>query len=139
MEPAENFSGHVVPEAQVGGPIALVQDGDKIIVDASARKIDWLVDEETKEQRWKEWQAAEHPLKVKRGVLLRYARDVQVGCFRQLSDGRTDLTTVAACECWSVLRLKEGVRLYESVDECAHVEYNKETHLSKSSVDIGLS
>ncbi|EJD03077.1 dihydroxy-acid dehydratase [Fomitiporia mediterranea MF3/22] len=69
--------GHVVPEAQVGGPIALVHDGDKIVVDAKARTIDWTVDEETKIQRQKEWEAAEHPLKVKRGVLLRYARDVE--------------------------------------------------------------
>ncbi|KAL5485349.1 hypothetical protein ACEPAI_7991 [Sanghuangporus weigelae] len=69
--------GHVVPEAQVGGPIALVRDGDKIVVDAKTRTIDWLVDEETKAQREKEWEAVEHPLKVKRGVLLRYARDVQ--------------------------------------------------------------
>ncbi|KAH8119269.1 dihydroxy-acid dehydratase [Phellopilus nigrolimitatus] len=68
--------GHVVPEAQVGGPIALVHDGDRIVVDAKTRTIDWQVDEETKAQRQKEWEAVEHPLKVKRGVLFRYARDV---------------------------------------------------------------
>ncbi|PAV18823.1 dihydroxy-acid dehydratase [Pyrrhoderma noxium] len=68
--------GHVVPEAQVGGPIALVHDGDRIVVDAHTRTIDWQVDEETKAKRLKEWQAVEHPLKVKRGVLYRYARDV---------------------------------------------------------------
>ncbi|KAI5123692.1 hypothetical protein M0805_001720 [Coniferiporia weirii] len=68
--------GHVVPEAQVGGPIALVHDGDKIVVDAKTRTIEWLVDEETKAQRLKEWEATEHPLKARRGVLFRYARDV---------------------------------------------------------------
>ena len=47
-------------------------------MDAKTRTIDWLIDEETKTQRKKQWDAVEHPLKVKRGVLLRYARDVQV-------------------------------------------------------------
>ena len=73
-----NFIGHVVPEAQVGGPIALVHDGDRIVVDAHTRTIDWQVDEETKAKRLKEWHAVEHPLKAKRGVLYRYARDVAV-------------------------------------------------------------
>lgn len=56
----------------------MVHDGDKIVVDAASRTIEWLVDDETKEQRRKEWESSEHPLPVKRGVLLRYARDVQV-------------------------------------------------------------
>jgi len=68
--------GHVVPEAQVGGPIALVKDGDKIVVDAASRTIEWLVDDATKLERRKEWTAEDHPLKVRRGVLFRYARDV---------------------------------------------------------------
>ncbi|THH09401.1 hypothetical protein EW145_g2054 [Phellinidium pouzarii] len=68
--------GHVVPEAQVGGPIALVRDGDKIVVDAMTRTIEWLVDDESKAQRQKEWETTVHPLKAKRGVLFRYARDV---------------------------------------------------------------
>ena len=38
----------------------------------------WQVDEETKAKRLKEWHAVEHPLKAKRGVLYRYARDVAV-------------------------------------------------------------
>ena len=67
-----------MPEAQVGGPIALVHDGDRIVVDAHTRTIDWQVDEETKAKRLKEWHAVEHPLKAKRGVLYRYARDVAV-------------------------------------------------------------
>lgn len=71
-------AGHVVPEAQVGGPIALVKDGDKILVDAASRTIEWLVDDATKLERQKEWIASDHPLKVRRGVLFRYARDVAV-------------------------------------------------------------
>ncbi|KAG8855800.1 hypothetical protein FRC20_000703, partial [Serendipita sp. 405] len=69
--------GHVTPEAQLGGPIALVEDGDKILVDAQTRKIEWLVDDATKEARRDKWrQMGERPLKVKRGVLFRYIRDV---------------------------------------------------------------
>jgi len=71
--------GHVTPEAQLGGPIALVKDGDRIVVDATTRQIDWLVDNETKEVRRKEWETqGKRDLKFKRGVLYRYARDVAV-------------------------------------------------------------
>nr|GAT44629.1 dihydroxy-acid dehydratase [Mycena chlorophos] len=69
--------GHVVPEARLGGPIALVQDGDKIIIDAESRTINWLVDEAEQKRRKSEWEASEKgKLNVKRGILLRYARDV---------------------------------------------------------------
>ena len=71
--------GHVVPEARVGGPIALVKDGDRIIIDSETRKINWLVDEDEQKRRKDEWLASDkNKLNVKRGVLLRYARDVAV-------------------------------------------------------------
>lgn len=71
--------GHVVPEARVGGPIALVKDGDRIIIDSDRRSIDWLVDEEEQVRRKQEWDASDkRELNVRRGVLLRYARDVAV-------------------------------------------------------------
>jgi dihydroxy-acid dehydratase len=74
-----NKPGHVVPEAQVGGPIAWVKDGDRIVIDADEKRIDWLVDEKTKRIRQTEWERiAPRPLKVRRGVLFRYARDVAV-------------------------------------------------------------
>ncbi|KAH9859120.1 dihydroxy-acid dehydratase [Lenzites betulinus] len=66
--------GHVVPEAFVGGPIALVEDGDKIIIDTEKRSIDWLVDEEEQKRRREKWVPREY--REKRGVLYRYARDV---------------------------------------------------------------
>lgn len=72
--------GHVVPEARLGGPIALVNDGDRIIIDAETRRIDWLVDEEEQTRRKEEWLSSDKgQLNVKRGILLRYARDVAVG------------------------------------------------------------
>ncbi|KAI0051850.1 dihydroxy-acid dehydratase [Auriscalpium vulgare] len=70
--------GHVVPEARLGGPIALVQDGDKIMIDSDNKEIQWAVDEEEQARRKKEWEASDKgKLNVKRGILLRYARDVQ--------------------------------------------------------------
>jgi len=69
--------GHVVPEACLGGPIALVKDGDRIIVDSENRVINWLVDEEEQVRRMEEWKASgKGELKEKRGVLFKYARDV---------------------------------------------------------------
>ncbi|KAG5647027.1 hypothetical protein DXG03_001397 [Asterophora parasitica] len=71
--------GHVVPEARVGGPIALVRDGDRIVIDSDSRAIDWLVDEKEQARRKQEWDASgKGEFNVKRGVLLRYARDVAV-------------------------------------------------------------
>lgn len=71
--------GHVVPEARLGGPIALVKDGDKITIDSEKREINWHVSDEEHERRRKEWEASDKgKLTVKRGVLLRYARDVAV-------------------------------------------------------------
>jgi len=46
--------GHVSPEAMEGGPIALIQDGDRIIIDIPARKLTWEVDEETAAKRRKD-------------------------------------------------------------------------------------
>ncbi|KAF7428283.1 hypothetical protein PC9H_007504 [Pleurotus ostreatus] len=69
--------GHVVPEARLGGPIALVQDGDTVVVDSENRAINWLVSEEEQARRKQEWDASDKgQLNVKRGVLYRYARDV---------------------------------------------------------------
>jgi len=65
--------GHVAPEAAVGGPIALVQEGDSITIDLQAKKIDLLVDPKTLESRKKEWKP--HHKKLT-GVLARYAQSV---------------------------------------------------------------
>ena len=67
--------GHVVPEAQVGGPIALVRDGDVISVDAIQNTIQLHVSPEELENRRKEWTAP--PLKATQGTLFKYAKTVQ--------------------------------------------------------------
>ncbi|KAG0698140.1 dihydroxy-acid and 6-phosphogluconate dehydratase [Suillus ampliporus] len=69
--------GHVVPEATLGGPIALVEDGDTIVIDSKSRTIDWQVGEEEKARRRKVWEVSgKNALKERRGILFRYARDV---------------------------------------------------------------
>ncbi|KAK4189110.1 dihydroxy-acid and 6-phosphogluconate dehydratase [Podospora australis] len=73
--------GHVVPEAMEGGPIALVQDGDNIIIDAEKRVLDLMVSEEELAARRKVWKAPEP--KATRGTLRKYAqlvKDASHGC-----------------------------------------------------------
>ncbi|KAH7262455.1 dihydroxy-acid/6-phosphogluconate dehydratase [Fusarium tricinctum] len=64
--------GHVVPEAMVGGPIALVKDGDMMTIDAIRNRIDVDITDEEMERRRSEWKAPEP--RVKRGVLAKYAK-----------------------------------------------------------------
>lgn len=66
--------GHVSPEAAEGGPIALVQDGDRILLDIPNRKLDLLVDEAVLAVRKAAWIAPEP--KIKTGWLARYAKVV---------------------------------------------------------------
>lgn len=66
--------GHVTPEAQVGGTIALVQNGDMIHIDAEKNTIVVDVDDETLQARKADWTAP--PLKAEHGTLLKYAKMV---------------------------------------------------------------
>ena len=66
--------GHVAPEAAVGGPIALVHEGDRIAIDLFAKKIDILVDAATLEKRRK---VLKPHTKILTGVLARYAKTVE--------------------------------------------------------------
>ncbi|KAI9920847.1 hypothetical protein PsorP6_002630 [Peronosclerospora sorghi] len=67
---------HITPEAQVGGPIALVKTGDKITIDAGKTRID-LIDVSAEElvQRKKEWVAP--PLKATRSTLYKFIKNVK--------------------------------------------------------------
>jgi dihydroxy-acid dehydratase len=66
--------GHVTPEAQNGGNIALVKDGDRIIIDAINNTIDVIISEEELANRRNSWVAP--ALKVKSGILYKYAKTV---------------------------------------------------------------
>jgi dihydroxy-acid dehydratase len=67
--------GHVAPEAWVGGPIALVKDGDSITIDADKKVLTLNVPASELEARGGKWSAP--PPRVERGVLAKYARLVK--------------------------------------------------------------
>ena len=66
--------GHVTPEAQSGGAIALVKDGDTILIDAVNNTIDVLISEEELTTRRNAWNAP--ALKATSGILYKYAKTV---------------------------------------------------------------
>ncbi len=66
--------GHITPEAQEGGLLALVRDGDEITIDAEQNTIEVALQPEEIEQRRKSWKAPDP--KFNRGVLYKYARTV---------------------------------------------------------------
>lgn len=66
---------HVTPEAQVGGPIALIQDGDQISIDATRNQITVSLSAEELAHRRLHWQMP--PYKARRGTLAKYIRAVQ--------------------------------------------------------------
>ncbi len=72
--------GHVAPEAWVGGPIALLRDGDRVTIDADAKTLGVALDEAELSRRRAAWKAP--PPREKRGVLAKYAR-----CVRSASEG----------------------------------------------------
>ncbi len=67
--------GHVTPEAQDGGAIALVRNGDEICIDAKQHSIDVSVGPEELQRRRSAWQAP--PLKATRGTLYKYIKNVK--------------------------------------------------------------
>lgn len=67
--------GHICPEAQEGGPIAVVQNGDIISINAKTVSIEIMVDENELNRRKQEWKMK--PYKVQNGYLRRYISNVQ--------------------------------------------------------------
>jgi dihydroxy-acid dehydratase len=63
--------GHVAPEAALGGPIALVEEGDEIFIDVDARRLDLVVDAGELERRRAAW--APPAPRYTTGVLAKYA------------------------------------------------------------------
>ncbi|KAJ2804483.1 hypothetical protein H4R21_001629, partial [Coemansia helicoidea] len=73
--------GHITPEAQVGGPLGLLRDGDRVTIDAESRRIDADVSDAEMAQRRKAWVAP--PLKASNGTLYKYIKNVttaSLGC-----------------------------------------------------------
>ncbi len=66
--------GHITPEAAVGGPLALIKNGDQITIDAQKREINVNLSKKELAQRKKKWSASKP--RYKRGVLAKYAAQV---------------------------------------------------------------
>ncbi len=65
--------GHIAPEAQAGGPIAFLKEGDMVTIDSNKKEISFEVTAEELESRRKEWSA---PPLYKKGILGKYAHNV---------------------------------------------------------------
>jgi len=68
------MAGHVAPEAARGGPIAAVRDGDSIVFDIKARRLDVEIGDAEIQSRLQSWRAPAP--RYARGVFAKYARDV---------------------------------------------------------------
>jgi len=66
--------GHITPEAAVGGPLALLKNGDQITIDAQKREMNVALTKKELSQRKKAWKAPKP--RYKRGVLAKYAQQV---------------------------------------------------------------
>ncbi len=67
--------GHITPEAQDGGPLALVKNGDSITIDADRNSIEVAISDEEMEARRAQWSAP--PLKATKGTLYKYIKNVK--------------------------------------------------------------
>jgi dihydroxy-acid dehydratase len=76
--------GHVAPEAAVGGPIALVEEGDLITIDAEERRLAMDVCHDEMVRRGNEWQAPTP--RYTSGVLHKYARQVSSASLGAVTD-----------------------------------------------------
>ena len=76
--------GHITPEASVGGPIALVKNGDRISIDAKKRKLTLDVSKEELISRKKKWKPLKQ--KYKHGVLAKYANLVSSASTGAITD-----------------------------------------------------
>jgi len=79
--------GHVAPEAQAGGPIALLEEGDHITIDTIEQTITVDVPEEELNNRKEKWQA---PKLESRGVLAKFARNVSCASIGAVTDNFND-------------------------------------------------
>ena len=81
--------GHITPEAFSGGPIALIEDGDQIVIDANKRVVDLDVTPSEMKQRMKSWEKPEP--RYKRGVLAKYASTVSSASEGAVTDKNLNL------------------------------------------------
>jgi dihydroxy-acid dehydratase len=76
--------GHITPEAFAGGPIAVVKDGDPIVIDAHERKIELAIPQTELNTRLAAWK--QPPARYHRGALAKYARQVSSASLGAVTD-----------------------------------------------------
>ena len=76
--------GHITPEAYVGGPLAIVRDGDKITIDASERRLDLEIPPDEIAQRLKVWEKPQ--ARYTRGILSKYMKNVTSASLGAVTD-----------------------------------------------------
>jgi dihydroxy-acid dehydratase len=76
--------GHITPEAQEGGPVALVADGDRVTIDSQTNELSIDISDEELETRRKQWTMP--PYKASRGTLAKYIRLVKNASFGCVTD-----------------------------------------------------
>jgi len=76
--------GHITPEAYVGGPLAIVEDGDTITIDAENNELKLVINEHEMERRLEKWQ--QPAPRYTRGVLAKYARLVSSASLGAVTD-----------------------------------------------------
>ena len=108
--------GHITPEAQVGGPIALVKNGDPIRIDArpDKRTIDLLISDEEWEKRRKEWTPP--PLRSTQGTLFKYIQNVATASEGCVTDefGTSSVSFEAAKKTPAVAELERKIAELEA-------------------------
>jgi len=77
--------GHITPEAFVGGPLALVKNGDEIHIDAEKRGIELLISKKEMAKRKKDWKQPKP--RYTKGVLAKYAKLVSSASTGAITDG----------------------------------------------------
>jgi len=76
--------GHITPEAEIGGPISVIEDGDRIMINVSSNELNIEISEEELKQRLDGWKKPKP--KVKRGVLAKYAKMVNSASLGAVTD-----------------------------------------------------
>jgi dihydroxy-acid dehydratase len=85
--------GHVAPEAALGGPIALVQEGDEVVIDVDARRLDLVVDDAELARRREAWGPPDP--RYTTGVLAKYAALVSSASEGAVTTGKRLATALA--------------------------------------------
>jgi dihydroxy-acid dehydratase len=81
--------GHITPEAYVGGPLAMVKNGDKIVIDAEKRELTLAISAAEMKKRTKAWKPM--PPRYTRGVLAKYAHMVTSASLGAVTDQNLNL------------------------------------------------